>query len=187
MKYLIAGLGNIGAEYANTRHNIGFAIADAFAKAQEASFRPDTLGDLAECRFKGRSFILLKPSTYMNRSGKAVRYWMQKKSIPLSNVLVVVDDLQLPFGRIRIRPGGSDGGHNGLRDLNEVLGTTEYPRLRIGIGSDFRRGSQVDFVLGEWSREEAEKLPDILARSVEVAKSFATIGMEQTMNLFNSK
>src|SRR5690606_30266616 len=137
MKYLIVGLGNMGADYDQTRHNIGFEVTDFLAKEFDVKFKNDTLGDLAEFRFKGRTFILLKPSTYMNRSGKAVRYWLQKSGVPVENLMVVVDDLQLPFGKMRLRRGGNDGGHNGLKDINEILGSQEYPRLRLGIGSDF--------------------------------------------------
>ncbi|MCB0662216.1 MAG: aminoacyl-tRNA hydrolase [Saprospiraceae bacterium] len=187
MKYLIAGLGNIGSDYENTRHNIGFEVCDALAAEFEVPFKTESLGDVAEFRHKGRTFVLLKPSTYMNRSGKAVRYWLQKKNINEENLLVILDDLQLPFGRIRIKPNGSDGGHNGLKDINQVLGHQKYPRLRIGIGSDFHKGQQVNYVLGEWSSEEKAELKDILKKSADCVKSFGTIGLERTMNFFNSK
>lgn len=187
MKYLIVGLGNMGADYDQTRHNIGFEVADFLAKEFDVKFKNDTLGDLAEFRFKGRTFILLKPSTYMNRSGKAVRYWLQKSGVPVENLMVVVDDLQLPFGKMRLRRGGNDGGHNGLKDINEILGSQEYPRLRLGIGSDFQKGRQVDFVLGEWSEDEKKLLPEILKAAAEAIKSFAAIGLERTMNLYNKK
>ena len=187
MKYLIAGLGNIGSEYENTRHNIGFDAVDVLAKQFDAVFKTETLGDLASFRHKGRTFILLKPSTYMNRSGKAVRYWMQKENIKPENLLVVLDDLQLPFGRMRLRPNGSDGGHNGLKDINQTFGNNNYARLRMGIGDDFHKGQQVNFVLGEWSSEEQENLKPFLEKACDCIKSFGTIGMARTMNTFNTK
>jgi PTH1 family peptidyl-tRNA hydrolase len=187
MKYLIAGLGNMGADYDHTRHNVGFEAVDFLAKEFEVSFKNDTLGDLAEFRHKGRTFVLLKPSTYMNRSGKAVRYWLQKKGIAQENLLVVLDDLQLPFGKIRLRPNGSDGGHNGLKDIDLALSGNNYARLRIGIGSDFPKGAQVNYVLGKWSAEEAKLLPEILKSVVEAIKVFATVGIDQAMNLYNKK
>jgi PTH1 family peptidyl-tRNA hydrolase len=187
MKYLIAGLGNIGGEYENTRHNIGFDVVDVLAKQFDAAFKTETLGDLASFRHKGRTFILLKPSTYMNRSGKAVRYWMQKENIKPENLLVVLDDLQLPFGRMRLRPNGSDGGHNGLKDINQTFGNNNYARLRMGIGDDFHKGQQVNFVLGKWSSEERENLKPFLEKACDCIKSFGTIGMAHTMNTFNTK
>jgi PTH1 family peptidyl-tRNA hydrolase len=187
MKYLIAGLGNMGAEYDHTRHNVGFEVVDYLAKEFNVSFKNDQLGDLAEFKHKGRSFVLLKPSTYMNRSGKAVRYWLQKKKIPQENLLVVVDDLNLPFGKQRLRGKGSDGGHNGLKDLNQMLGNNKYARLRIGIGDEFHKGQQVDYVLGKWSDEEAEKLPDIIKYAAETCVSFGVIGLSFTMDQFNKK
>jgi len=160
MKYLIAGLGNIGEEYANTRHNIGFMILDALAGASNLVFDPNRrYGSIAEFKFKGRNFILLKPSTYMNLSGNAIRYWLQKENIELANLLVIVDDLALPFGSIRIRAKGSDAGHNGLKHISEILGTDQYARVRFGIGNQFEKGRQVDYVLSEWTNEEKEALP----------------------------
>ncbi|MDZ4680645.1 MAG: aminoacyl-tRNA hydrolase [Saprospiraceae bacterium] len=187
MKYLIAGLGNIGAKYENTRHNVGFQVLDALAKAAGISFKPDHLGAIAMLKHKGRTLILLKPSTYMNRSGKSVRYWLQKENIPKENLLVVLDDLNLPFGKQRLRPQGSDGGHNGLKDIDEITGGNNYARLRIGIGSDFSKGKQVDFVLGEWSSDEADELKTVLEYAGNTTKSFATIGLQLTMTQFNKK
>ena len=187
MKSLIAGLGNIGSEYEGTRHNIGFDILDKLCERAEQKFSTESLGDIAEVKFKGRTLVLLKPSTYMNRSGKAVRYWMQKAKIPRENLLVVVDDLNLDFGKIRIRGKSSDGGHNGLRDIDEVLGDNNYARLRFGIGSNFSKGKQVDFVLGQWSAEEQQELGPLLDKSVEAIKSFCAVGLQQTMNQFNRK
>ncbi len=187
MKYLIVGLGNIGADYDNTRHNIGFEVLDEVAKSFDVSFKEEHLGNIAELRHKGRTFMLLKPSTYMNRSGKAVRYWLQKLNIPLTNLLVVLDDLNLSFGTQRLRSKGNDGGHNGLKDIDATLNTNNYARLRVGIGNDFPKGRQVDYVLGKWSAEEAEKLPEILKYATETIKSFGTIGLEMTMNQFNKK
>jgi len=187
MKYLIAGLGNIGAEYENTRHNVGFQVLDAMAKAADISFKPDHLGAIATLKHKGRTLILLKPSTYMNRSGKSVRYWLQKENIPKENLLVVLDDLNLPFGKQRLRPQGSDGGHNGLKDIDEITGGNNYARLRIGIGNDFSKGKQVDFVLGEWSAGEADELKKVLEYAANTIKSFAAIGLQLTMTQFNKK
>ena len=187
MKYLIVGLGNIGAEYANTRHNIGFMVLDAFAKASNAVFTSDRYASVAEVKFKGRTFILIKPSTYMNLSGKAVSYWMKKENIQKDNLLVIVDDLALPLGSVRIRQKGSDGGHNGLKNITEVLGSSDYPRVRIGIGNEFAKGFQVDFVLGEWSAEELKDIDKPINHTVEAIKSFGTIGLERTMNFFNKK
>lgn len=177
----------MGMDYDHTRHNVGFEAVDFLAKEFEVSFKNDTLGDLAEFRYKGRTFILLKPSTYMNRSGKAVRYWLQKKGVPQENLLVVLDDLQLPFGKIRLRPNGSDGGHNGLKDIDLAFTGNNYARLRIGIGSNFPKGAQVNYVLGKWSAEEAKILPDILKNAAEAVKTFATIGIDAAMNLYNKK
>lgn len=184
MKYLIAGLGNMGAEYDHTRHNVGFEVVDALAEEFGVSFKNDQLGDIAEFKYRGRTVMLLKPSTYMNRSGKAVRYWLQKKKIEVENLLVVVDDLNLEFGKVRLRGKGSDGGHNGLKDINQTIGSN-YARLRFGIGSDFPRGRQVDYVLGEWSGEEKEQLPELRQRATEMCKSFVAIGLAHTMNQFN--
>lgn len=187
MKYLIVGLGNIGDEYVNTRHNIGFKVVDAFAKAAEVPFATKRYGDVAEVKHKGRNFILLKPSTYMNLSGKAVHYWMQAEKIPLENVFVIVDDIALPMGSIRIREKGSDGGHNGLKHITEILGTPNYARLRFGIGDKFAKGKQVDYVLGRWTEEEEKVLPALIDHSVEAIKGFGTIGIERTMNFYNKK
>ncbi len=183
MKYLITGLGNIGYEYDGTRHNVGFAAVDFLCKHLEGNWRSDHHGELAEVKFKGRTMILLKPNTYMNLSGKAIRYWLQKEKIPLENSLVILDDLNLAFGKQRLRPKGSDGGHNGLKSIQELLGTDAYPRLRIGIGDNFSKGRQVNYVLGKWTEEENAELPHILQKSAEVVKTFVTIGLERAMNL----
>ena len=187
MKYLIAGLGNIGAEYANTRHNIGFKVLDALSKASNIFFEDGRHAAKAELKHKGRTFILIKPTTYMNLSGKAVGYWMQAEKIPLENLLVVVDDLALPFGQVRLRGKGSDGGHNGLKDITRVLGTNDYARLRLGIGSDFGRGKQVDYVLGEWTEGELASLHEFLDKATEAVVGFGTIGLARAMNQYNTK
>lgn len=186
-KFLIVGLGNIGAKYRNTRHNIGFQILDNLAEVESAEFESQKLGSIAKFRFKGRTFILLKPSTFMNLSGKSVKYWLTKEKIPMENLLVVCDDLNLSFGSIRVKAKGSDGGHNGLRDINAVLQTQKYARYRFGIGSDFSKGAQSDFVLGEWALEETKILPERLEKSVQLIKSFGTAGLSNTMNTFNGK
>jgi len=186
-KYLIVGLGNIGAEYVNTRHNIGFKILDHLAKKEGLNFETVKLGSLAEYKFKGRSFFLLKPNTYMNLSGKAVKYWMDKENIPLENIFVITDDLNLSFGTIRIKPKGSDGGHNGLKNINQVLNTNQYTRFRFGISDEFKKGKQVDYVLGEWNETENAALPERLETASEVIKSFGTAGLENTMTQFNGK
>lgn len=183
MKYLITGLGNIGYEYQNTRHNVGFDVADLLCRQLEGSWHDDHHGELAEVRHKGRTLILLKPNTYMNLSGKALRYWLQKEKILTENSLVVCDDLNLDFGKLRLRAKGSDGGHNGLKNIQEILGTDAYPRLRVGIGSDFSRGKQVNFVLGKWSPDEAAELPNILEKATETIKAFVTIGLDRAMNV----
>ena len=187
MKYLIIGLGNPGAKYDDTRHNVGFEIVDALAKEFEKTWKDDMHGYIAEVKHKGRTFVLLKPTTFMNLSGKAVRYWMQKHKIPKQNILVVLDDLNLPFGKQRLRGKGKDGGHNGLKDIDKMTGGNNYARLRIGIGDEFRKGQQVDFVLGKWSNEEVDGLPDILKKATETIKAFGTIGLQFTMNQFNKK
>jgi len=187
MKYLIIGLGNMGAEYDNTRHNIGFDVVDALAKEFDVKFKDDSLGDLAEFKHKGRTFILLKPSTYMNRSGKAVRHWMTKKKIEKSNILVVVDDKNLDFGTLRLRGKGSDGGHNGLKDIDQMTGGNNYARIRFGIGNNFGKGRQVDFVLGKWDSKEQEELPAIIKRAADGVKKFGTIGLSYTMTELNKK
>lgn len=187
MKYLIIGLGNIGDEYADTRHNIGFIVADALAQSLRCSFATDRYASVAKGTLKGRTLVTIKPSTYMNLSGKAVRYWMQKEDIPAENILVIVDDLALPLGSLRLKTKGSDGGHNGLISIIETLGTTEFSRLRIGIGNDFARGYQIDYVLGRWSAEETKLLIPRIETTVELIKSFVLIGPERTMNFFNKK
>lgn len=187
MKYLVVGLGNIGSEYENTRHNIGFKILDALAKASNIFFEPNKLGDTATLKFKGRTFILVKPSTYMNLSGKAVNYYLQKEKIKQENLLVITDDIALPFGTIRLKGKGSDGGHNGLKDIIKVLGNSNYARLRFGVGSDFVQGKQINHVLGEFAPEEQSELPERLEKSIEVIKAFGTIGLGRTMNEFNGK
>jgi PTH1 family peptidyl-tRNA hydrolase len=187
MKYLIVGLGNMGADYDGTRHNVGFDVVEALAREAEVEFKNDQLGDLARFKYKGRTFVLLKPSTFMNRSGKAVRYWLQKEKISKDRLLVVVDDLNLPFGKQRLRGKGSDGGHNGLRDIDQLTGGNNNARLRIGIGNDFHKGQQVNHVLGEWSAEEKNELPEILKYAADTVKSFGAIGLARTMNTFNKK
>ena len=186
-KYLIVGLGNIGSEYANTRHNIGFKILDHLAKKEDLSFETQKLADVAVYKFKGRQFILIKPNTYMNLSGKAIQYWMTKENIPLENLLVITDDLNLPFGSIRLKTKGSDGGHNGLKDTQDKLQTTNYNRFRFGISDAFSKGRQVDYVLGEWTPEEDSKLEERLDKSVELIRSFGTAGINITMNTFNGQ
>ena len=187
MKYLIVGLGNIGAEYAETRHNIGFKVLDALAGASNALFTTGRYGDVAEVKHKGRTLVLLKPSTYMNLSGKAVRYWLDTEKIPRENLLVVSDDIALPFGTLRMRQKGSAGGHNGLKNIAELLGSEEFARMRFGVGGDFPRGHQVDYVLGEWTPEEHEAMPERLKIFGDAILSFATVGVERTMNFFNKK
>ena len=185
MNYLIVGLGNIGVEYANTRHNMGFMVLDAWAQASNTVFESGRYGYTATISFKGRKFTLLKPSTYMNLSGKAVRYWVNELKIPLENLLVISDDLNIPFGTVRLRKNGSAGGHNGLTNINELLGTQEYARIRMGIGNDFGRGHQVDYVLGELSDEEKDQMPELCKKVVEGIKAFATIGPDRAMNVLN--
>lgn len=185
MKYLIVGLGNMGTEYENTRHNIGFLVIDQLVKEGDGKVEHESLGDLSTIKFKGRAMNLLKPSTFMNLSGKSVRYWMQKKKILHENLLIVVDDIHLPFGQVRIRKKGGDGGHNGLRDIDKMLGTNKYNRLRIGIGNDFYSGQQSDYVLGEWSPEELEQLSVIIEKAVKAVKSYVHIGIQRTMNEFS--
>ena len=187
MKYLIVGLGNIGEEYAGTRHNIGFMILDAFADALNATWADKRYGFVAKCRVKNAEMVLLKPTTYMNLSGNAVRYWLQQEKIPVENMLVLVDDLNLPFGTIRIRKQGSNGGHNGLGNIQSVLGTENYARVRFGIGNNFSRGAQCNFVLGKWTEEEQKLLPERLKITSEIIPSFCLQGMDRTMNLYNGK
>jgi PTH1 family peptidyl-tRNA hydrolase len=187
MKFLIVGLGNIGSEYAETRHNIGFKVLDALAGASNLFFKTERYGDVCELKHKGRTFILLKPSTYMNLSGNAVRYWLQQEKISLENMLVITDDLALPYGKLRMRGQGSDGGHNGLKHINEIMQTTQYARLRFGISAEFSKGQQVDYVLGEWSTEERETLQAHIEKSTKAVFSFGLIGLARTMNDVNTK
>ncbi len=185
MKYLIVGLGNIGEGYKDTRHNIGFTILDAMALASNISFTDKRYGALCEIRYKGRDLILLKPSTYMNLSGNAVSYWLKKENIPLENMLIIVDDIALPPGSIRMRPKGSDGGHNGLAHISATLATNEYTRIRVGIGNSFHKGAQVDFVLGKWAPEEKKFMEERTSIVIDMIKSFAFAGTEMTMTAFN--
>ena len=187
MNYLIVGLGNIGVEYANTRHNMGFMVLDAWAQASNIVFESGRYGSLASVSFKGRKFYLLKPSTYMNLSGKAVRYWMNELDIPIENLMVVSDDLNIPFGTLRLRKGGSAGGHNGLTNINELIGTQDYARIMVGIGNDFGRGHQVDFVLGELSDQQKKQMESISARVIEGIKTWAMMGADRAMNVVNTR
>ena len=186
-KFLIVGLGNIGPEYVNTRHNIGFKVLDYVASKHDMSFEIAKLGTIVELSIKGRKLILLKPNTYMNLSGKAVQYWMQKENIAKENVLVITDDLNLAFGTIRIKAKGTDGGHNGLKNIQLLLNTSEYPRFRFGISDEFKKGQQVNYVLGEWSEVEKEKLPERFEVAKQIVESFALAGLNETMNSFNGK
>ena len=186
-KFLIVGLGNIGDKYEDTRHNIGFKILNNFAKEENITFETQKLGDVTTYKFKGRTFILLKPNTYMNLSGKAVKYWMTKEKIPVENILVICDDLNIPFGSLRLKPKGSAGGHNGLKDINEKLNTQQYARLRFGVGNSFSKGRQVDYVLGKWSKDELLDLPKKLDKINKIITSFGLIGIAKTMNEFNKK
>ena len=187
MKYLIVGLGNIGSEYAGTRHNIGFRVLDALAKASNLVFEDKRYGAVASLSLKGQQLVLLKPSTYMNLSGNAVRYWMNKENVPLERILVVVDDLALPFGALRMKPSGSDAGHNGLKNIASVLGTQAYARLRFGIGNDFPRGGQIGFVLGQFTEEDSKTMVERVGLACEMIKSFCLAGIQITMNQFNKK
>ena len=184
-KFLIVGLGNIGSEYAETRHNVGFKILDKLAKEKEFSFETAKLGDVGTFKIKGRSVLCLKPSTYMNRSGKALKYWMEKEKIPLENLLVVTDDINLDFGIIRLKTKGSDGGHNGLKDIQLFLNSITYNRFRFGVGADFGKGRQIDYVLGKWNEDEKKSLPERLERSTQLISSFILSGIKITMNQFN--
>lgn len=186
-KFLVVGLGNIGEEYANTRHNIGFSILDALAKENKTSFSTDKLASISKVKFKGKTLVLIKPSTYMNLSGKAVNYWMQAEKISIENVLVITDDIALPLGALRLKGKGSDGGHNGLKNIQETLNTSEYARLRVGVGSEFSKGRQVDFVLGKWSADEEKLLEPRIKIAVEIIQAFATIGLQRTMTAYNNK
>nr|WP_297162215.1 aminoacyl-tRNA hydrolase [uncultured Dysgonomonas sp.] len=187
MKYLIAGLGNIGSEYQYTRHNIGFRVLDALAKASNIVFTDRRYGETTELKVKGKTLTLLKPSTYMNLSGNAIRYWLQAEKIPVENLLVIVDDLALPFGSLRLKGKGSDAGHNGLKSIQSILGTQNFSRLRFGIGNDFTKGGQVDYVLGEFSDEEEKALPQRFEMCEDIIKSFCLAGLQNTMNQFNNK
>lgn len=187
MKYLIVGLGNIGDEYQGTRHNIGFRILDAFAEASNISFSTERYGDVGRGRIKNKQVVLLKPSTYMNLSGNAVRYWKQKEEIDLENILVLVDDIALPFGAIRMKGRGSDAGHNGLKNIAQMLGTDAYPRLRFGIGNDFPRGCQIDYVLGHFTLDERQKLTMRVDVAVEAIRTFVLAGLQTAMCDFNNK
>jgi len=187
LKYLIVGLGNIGDPYKNTRHNIGFIILDALARTSNIVFEDKRYGFISRLAFRGRTYVLLKPSTYVNLSGRAVHYWLKKEKIPLEKLLVVVDDLALPFGTLRLRKKGGDGGHNGLAHINQILGTGNYARLRFGIGDNFHPGSQANYVLEEWTGEEAAMLPEKIETAGNIIKFFGYLGIDQTMNLFNSK
>ncbi len=186
-KFLIVGLGNIGHKYENTRHNIGFRILDTFAKKECLSFETVKLGDRTIYKLKGRTFVFIKPSTYMNLSGKSVKYWLDKEKLPLENLLVLTDDLNLEFGNFRIKSKGSDGGHNGLKDIQQTLNTTQYNRFRFGISDTFSKGRQVDYVLGEWCEEEEKQLSERVDKAIEAIKSFGLAGMANTMNSFNGK
>lgn len=187
MKYLIVGLGNIGAEYHNTRHNVGFMVLDAFAKASNLFFKDERYGAKIETRIKNKSLILLKPSTFMNLSGNAVRYWLQKENIPIENLLIIVDDIALPFGTVRLKSKGSDAGHNGLKHIQEILNTAKYPRLRFGIGSDYPKGAQIDYVLDRFNATESISIETRIESTIEIIKSFSLAGINNTMNLYNNK
>jgi PTH1 family peptidyl-tRNA hydrolase len=187
LKYLIAGLGNIGEEYSGTRHNIGFATLDALASASNVHFKDTRLAFSTTLKYKSRIFVLIKPTTYVNLSGRAVHYWMKKEKVSVDRLLVVVDDLSLPFGQLRLRPHGGDGGHNGLAHINQILGTQKYARLRFGIGNEFFPGSQVGHVLGEWTAEEKDDLADRIKLANDIILSFGAIGVERTMNHFNNR
>ena len=187
MKYLIVGLGNIGDNYKNTRHNIGFKVLDAMAQASNVSFHDKRYGFVTSTKYKGRDLMLLKPSTYMNLSGNAVNYWMKRENIPIENVLVIVDDIALPLGSLRLKPKGSAGGHNGLTSINDVIGTNEYARLRFGIGAAFNKGAQINYVLGAWSPEEIKIIEEKIPVAIEIIKSFAFTGIELTMTAFNKE
>ncbi|HEX5743576.1 MAG TPA: aminoacyl-tRNA hydrolase [Flavobacteriaceae bacterium] len=186
-KFLVVGLGNIGSQYENTRHNIGFKILDHFAHKNNITFESNKLGTIAQYKFKGRMFYLLKPSTFMNLSGKSVKYWLSNENIPLENLMVICDDINLPFGTIRIKTSGSDGGHNGLKSVYEILQTQQYNRFRFGIGAEFSEGRQSDYVLGEWTEDELKLITERLDKSIQVITSFGTAGINNTMNTFNGK
>ncbi len=186
-KFLVVGLGNIGIEYVNTRHNIGFKILNYFANKENITFQSAKFGDVTQFKIKGRTIILLKPNTYMNLSGKALKYWTEKEKINIENVLVITDDLNLSFGTIRIKPRGTDGGHNGLKNIQLLLNSSEYPRFRFGISDEFKKGKQIDYVLGEWNDDEKTKLQERLELASQIITSFALTGLDTTMNTFNGK
>jgi len=187
MKYLVIGLGNPGAEYENTRHNIGFKVLDKLASLSNISFSTDRYADVAEVKFKGRHLVLIKPNTFMNLSGKAVNYWLQKEKINKDNLLIITDDIALTSGELRMRAKGSDGGHNGLKDINKILGITNYARLRFGVGNDFSRGNQVQYVLSDWNKDEEKKLEISIDQAISMIKAFCTIGIDRTMSMYNGK
>ena len=187
MKYLVVGLGNPGEKYAKTRHNVGFKVVDSFAEDLGGTFTNEKLAEVAKVKFKGRAIVLIKPTTFMNLSGKAVNYWMQQEKITIDNILVVTDDIALPFGKLRMKGKGSDGGHNGLKDIQATLGTDQYARLRFGVGNEFHPGKQSDYVLGEWSSEEHEQLEERIKIAKEFIKGFSTIGLQLTMTAWNNK
>ena len=187
MEYLVAGLGNIGSEYASTRHNIGFMVLDAWAKASNAVFRTRRYGDVAEVNYKGRKFVLLKPSTYMNLSGNAVRFWLRRLRLPVENLIVICDDINLPFGSIRMRTSGSDGGHNGLFSVADMIDTEQFTRIRFGIGNDFERGGQIDYVLGKLSEDEIKLIEETSARIIEGIELYSTAGKDRAMTFLNTK
>ncbi len=186
-RFLIAGLGNIGVEYAHARHNIGFDVVDAFVARHNGTFKNDRLADVASLQLKGRDITVIKPTTYMNLSGRAVRYWIDNKKVPLNQVLVVVDEIALPQSKLRLRPSGSDAGHNGLRSIQEILGTVDYPKLRFGIGNNYPKGMQVEYVLGRWTKEELPLIQLKIEKSVEVIENFIFTGIERTMTEVNKK
>lgn len=187
MKFLIVGLGNPGEKYDDTRHNIGFKVLDAFAKKKEATWKTEKLADVCEVKHRGKKLILVKPNTFMNLSGKALNYWMQAEKVSLPNVMVVTDDIALPFGKLRLKPKGSDGGHNGLKDIQAVLNSNKYNRLRFGVGNDFHPGQQSNYVLGKWNTEESEAIKSHVDYAIEYIESFVSIGLERTMNFLNKK
>lgn len=187
MKFLIVGLGNFGDEYQNTRHNIGFAILDAISDINNITFQDKRYAFRGEYKFKARTFVLIKPTTFVNLSGRAVNYWLKKEKIPVEKLLVLVDDTSLPFGSLRLRPSGGDSGHNGLNNISAILGHNNYARLRFGIGNEFPRGAKVNYVLGKWTDEENKLLPEMIKKSIEIVQGFGTIGIDRTMNLYNTK
>jgi len=187
MKYLVVGLGNIGSEYQNTRHNIGFKVLDAFIEASNLVFTSNRYGAVCEKKIKGRSVIFLKPNTFMNLSGKSVAFWVRKEKIAIEDVLIIVDDIALPFGTLRLKGKGSDGGHNGLKSIIECLESTNFARMRFGLGNDFSKGNQIDYVLGEWTDEESKVMPDLLDQAKDIINAFVMMGISKTMNIYNGK